>query len=331
MEIVNLVQGNPNHSVNSANRFANDIRDGLSATLKSIPSKYFYDDQGSMLFQKITRHDDYYLTSAEYSILNSIKGELASTIASDEIDIIELGVGDGHKTGLIIDGFIQNGTKVNFYPIDISEKAMQQLEKGMTQHDLLTIHGIIAEYFSGLSYVRQHSNNHQLVLFLGSNIGNFSKQQSKEFLLHVKEILNEGDYVLIGFDLKKDILTLLRAYNDEANYTAEFNLNLLTRINRELDGEFDPEQFRHYGNYNAVLGAMESFLISNKQQDVFIGKLDQTFSFDEFEPIHLEYSFKYLAADINDLCHYTGFNGVKHFADSENRFIDALWQIQTGF
>lgn len=330
MEITNLVQGNQEHSVNDASRFASDIRDGLSAMLKFIPSKYFYDDQGSMLFQKITAQDDYYLTSAEYSILNSINGELASTIASNEIDIIELGAGDGHKTELIIDGFIQNGTKVNFYPIDISEKAMQQLKKGMTQHDLLTIHGIIAEYFSGLSYVRQHSNNHQLVLFLGSSIGNFSKQQSKEFLIHVTEVLNDGDYVLIGFDLKKDIPTLLRAYNDEAGYTADFNLNLLNRINRELDGEFDPEQFRHYGSYNAVLGAMESFLISNKQQDVFIGKLDQTFSFDKFEPIHLEYSFKYSATDIDNLCHYTGFNDVKHFADSKNRFIDALWQVQAG-
>ncbi len=330
MKIVNLLETQQTRDSDENERFAEDIKAGLSSTPKSIPTKYFYDETGSILFQKITGHADYYLTQAEFNILDSIKHELAKIIDSDEIDIIELGAGDGHKTELIIQGFIESGKKVNFYPIDISEKAMQQLEEGLQKHDALSIHGIIAEYFSGLSYVRQHSNNHQLVLFLGSNIGNFSKTQSKEFLLHIRDILSDGDYALIGFDLKKDIPTLVKAYNDSAGYTSDFNLNLLTRINRELGGEFMLEHFQHYGNYNPVLGAMESFLISRKEQDVYIANIDQTVHFDAFEPIHLEYSFKYLKTDIDDLCYYTGFHPIKHFTDDHERFVDSLWQIKSG-
>ena len=327
MKIYNLIEEQLSDASEEAGQFADDVLNGLQSKPKRIPAKYFYDDQGSILFQKITSHKDYYLTQAEYEILDNIKDELPNRIDSDEIDIIELGVGDGHKTQLVLDGFFRHGIKVNLYPIDISEKAMQQLAVTLGQHELLTVHGVIAEYFSGLSHVRRHSTNRQLVLFLGSNIGNFNALQSQRFLKQLRGILGKGDHALIGFDLKKDVELLLAAYNDAAGFTRAFNLNLLSRINRELGGQFDVQQFHHYGTYNPILGAMESFLISQQQQRIYIEKLDRDFAFELFEPIHLEYSFKYTLPDIEKLAVDANFEVVQHYTDKENRFIDSLWSV----
>ncbi len=327
MKIENLIaQQDANQSITES-QFARDVLQGLQARPRQIPAQYFYDDKGSILFQKITAHEDYYLTRAEYSILETISSDLAASIDADVIDIIELGVGDGHKTELVLDGFLTRNSNINLYPIDISAKAMDQLAETLGHNELLTIHGVIADYFAGLSHVRQHSTNTQLVLFLGSNIGNFNPLQSQRFLAKLHGILKPGDHALIGFDLKKDITTLNRAYNDSAGYTRLFNLNLLERINRELGGQFDVEQFEHYGAYNPRLGAMESFLISRKQQRVFIETLDKHFEFDKAEPIHLEYSFKYLEEDIEQMAEDAGFEVVQHFVDDKERFVDSLWVV----
>ncbi len=327
MKVCNLFEQQRSDSEYLPGQFARDLLQGLQSNPKNIPAKYFYDETGSILFQKISGHEDYYLTQTEYRILEDIKSVLADVIDTDEIDIIELGAGDGHKTQLIIDGFIERGKRVNFYPIDISEKAMDQLEKNIEKHTNLSVHGVIAEYFSGLRYVREHSNNRQLVLFLGSNIGNFNQLQSQRFLNQLRAILKPGDYALIGFDLKKDLDVLHTAYNDSAGYTEEFNLNLLRRINRELGGEFIIDQFQHYGTYNPVLGAMESYLLSKQNQVVYIKQLERSFDFNQYEPIHLEYSFKYLRQDIEHLCNQSGFDIAAHYNDPKERFIDSLWTI----
>lgn len=308
-------------------QFAADVLTGLSSQSKYLSAKYFYDDTGSELFRAISQHEDYYLTSTEYEILDAYSTHLPKLLGEDEIDIIELGAGDGHKTELIINRFLEAGVKVNFYAIDISDKAMDMLAETIKDRTNLTVRGLVGDYFDGLRFVKERSSKRQLVLFLGSNIGNFDHTESKAFLRRLWSSLNADDYLLIGFDLKKDINQLIKAYSDSSNYTRDLNLNLLARINRELGGNFDLSGFQHYASYNPELGAMESYLLALKEQDVFIEALQQTFSFEAFEPLHLEYSFKFLPSEIDALCIQTGYARVENFTDKESRFIDALWQV----
>lgn len=308
--------------------FINDVLVGLSKTPKSIPAKYFYDDNGSVLFQKITKEKDYYLTKAEYLILEKNQSKIPKLITNlGEINIIELGVGDGHKSKLIIDAFLSRNIKTNYYPIDISSQAMVLLEQNLSQSPLLNTQGIIADYFAGISYISSISNNPQLVLFLGSNIGNLNSHERTSFIARLWQNLKANDYVLIGFDQKKDISMLNRAYNDSRGITKEFNLNLLRRMNSELGANFNIEKFMHYGFYNPILGAMESHLISNAAQSVYIKALKRHFHFDKFEPIHLEYSFKFTSRDIESLCVNSGYSLVRNFLDDQDFYCNSLWRV----
>lgn len=325
MIITNLVKETPGD--NQLMEFSRDIDSGLSSYPKKISSKYFYDDIGSQLFQQITKLDEYYVTKTELSILENIKNILPDLIGVEEIDIVELGVGDGHKTKLILESFCEKNIKVNFYPIDISPEAFHLLENNISENINLKIHAIAGEYIEGLNYVRENSKNRQIVLFLGSNIGNFSKAESIVMLKKIRDVLSAGDFLLIGFDLKKDTEILIHAYNDDAGVTAQFNLNLLLRINNQLGANFDLTKFKHFASYNPNIGAMESYLISLIDQDVNIRSLNKTFHFQAFEPIHLEYSFKYQEQDIHELSQHGGFNQITNFSDDKHYFIDSLWQV----
>ncbi len=326
MKITNLIE--KDQSNQHREELAADVLTGLSTHPKSISSKYFYDDIGSELFQKISQHEDYYLTKTEYSIFQYASTAIPQLIRESEIDIIELGAGDGHKSKLIIDGFLNKGCKVNFYPIDISEKAMHLLGQNMAASENFTIHGIVSDYFTGLTHLKNISGNKKLVLFLGSNIGNFNKQQSRDFLKKLWMSLNTSDHVLIGYDLKKDSCILNKAYNDSTGLTRAFNLNLLNRLNRELGANFDVSKFQHYGFYNPALGAMESYIVALDDQEVYISVLEKCFYFEKFEAMHLESSYKFSPSDINYLANHTGFYIEQHFFDERNYFMDALWQVQ---
>jgi len=183
------------------------------------------------------------------------------------------------------------------------------------------------EPFNGLKWLKNTAYRKNLVLFLGSNIGNFDKAHSRAFLYNLWNILNDEDNVVIEFDLKKDINLMLKAYNDSKGVTAEFNLNLLRRINRELGGNFDLEKFRFYAGYDVFTGAIESYLVSLEQQEVFIEKIGQSFVFDSWEPIHTEYSYKYLESDIEELAERTGFLIKKQLYDSKRYFVDSVWSV----
>ena len=308
-------------------QFATDVSNGLNSQPKTLHSKYFYDDIGSQLFQKITQHQDYYLTRTELEIISAFQHQLPEIIAESELDIIELGVGDGHKTQLIIDGFLAAGCSVNYYPIDISRKAMDLLQANINPHQQLKVNGVVAEYIDGLKSARKKSTNKQLVLFVGSNIGNFSVTQSQKFLEKICECLNPSDHILIGFDLKKAPHTLTAAYNDSSGHTKDFNLNLLSRMNRELGANFKLENFEHLAIYNPLIGAMESYLLATKAHDVHIATLDRTIHFESYEPIHMEFSFKFSKSDIDSLSETSGFEVIQHFTDSKQYFIDALWKV----
>lgn len=308
--------------------FAIDVLTGLSGHPKSIPAQYFYDDIGSELFQKISQHADYYPTKTEFAILAQAATVIPKLLQVAELDIIELGAGDGHKSKLVIDGFLAQSCKVNFYPIDISEKAMQQLGANVVESSQLSIHGIVADYFSGLHHLKRMSSHPKLVLFLGSNIGNFNRPQSQDFLKKLWLSLNASDHVLIGYDLKKATHLLNTAYNDSAGLTKAFNLNLLHRMNKELGANFVVEHFEHYGFYNPSTAAMESHLISLQPQDVYIAALEKHFHFAQFEPMHVESSYKFTLQDIANLAGHNGYKIKQHFSDERHYFMDALWQVQ---
>ena len=311
--------------------FALDVLIGLSQTPKSLPSKYFYDEEGSRLFQQITELPEYYLAQCESEIFHNNKKEIARLINGSLFNLVELGAGDGRKTKILLEHFLQVGLDFRYVPIDICEAAVEGLIGGLDKHSpKFPIEGLVADYCEGLKWLTTTNGHRNVVLFLGSSIGNFSYSETREFLYSLWNALEDGDHLLIGFDLKKDIQVLERAYNDSQDVTAQFNLNLLHRINRELGANFDAEQFQHYSTYNALSGAMESYLISRREQVVDIEALNQSFPFEAWEPVHTEYSYKYLESDIATLAEETGFTIVSQLTDSKKYFCDSVWQVNKG-
>jgi dimethylhistidine N-methyltransferase len=308
--------------------FIHDVRVGLSKTNKSINSKYFYDEKGSELFNQITHHSDYYLTDCELEILDSYKNEMADLFKNEELNLIELGPGEGIKTRLLIDHFLDKKLSFKYFSIDISKKYLNQLIDKFNQElpNLETI-ALNSDYLNGVKWLSSKSNKPNLLLFLGSSIGNFSAVDTKQFLSLLHDFLHPGDYVLIGFDLLKEIDILLRAYNDSAGLTKAFNMNLLTRMNKILDANFNLNSFYHYGTYNVYSKAMESYLISNKAQIVYIDGLKKSFHFKDFEAIHVESSQKYTLSDVNTIARSSGFKLIKNFRDKKHYFLDSLWQV----
>lgn len=309
--------------------FALDVQRGLSQAPKSLPSKYFYDEAGCKLFQRITELPEYYLTQCELEIFQSKKQEIAQLIGKRKFNLVELGAGDGRKTNILLEHFLKVGLDFRYVPLDICEAAVKRLVDGLNHHSTeLTIEGLVADYCDGLRWLSNMNEHRNVVLFLGSSIGNFTHAEAQEFLYSLWNALEDGDFLLIGFDLKKDIQLLERAYNDSQDVTAQFNLNLLHRINRELGGNFKLELFQHYSTYNALSGAMESYLISRQEQLVSIEELNQSFDFKAWEPVHTEYSHKYLNSDIASLAEKTGFKIVAQLMDSKKYFVDSLWQVR---
>lgn len=310
-------------------QFALDVLMGLSTERKFIPSMYFYDAEGSRLFQEITDLDEYYPTACEQEILERHKTDLIHLLNDNPFSLVELGAGDGRKTKVLLQAFLEQDVRFRYVPIDISEDAVRDL-CGSLKNEMPAIecHGVVSEYFNAIKWLNREDHGQKFVLFLGSNIGNFDGPKTRVFLRTLWNALDHGDYVLIGFDLKKDIDVLLRAYNDSKGVTSQFNRNVLARINRELDANFQCDKFQHYGAYDVNSGAMESYLISLEQQVVTIGALNKRFDFRPYEPIHLEYSYKFLPEDVTQLSQETGFREVATFFDSRRYFVDALWQVE---
>jgi uncharacterized SAM-dependent methyltransferase len=195
------------------------------------------------------------------------------------------------------------------------------------QFPALEANGLVTDYFNGLKWLNNRSKRKNLVLFMGSSIGNFTHAENCVLLRNLWNCLNHDDVLLVGFDLKKDIDMLLKAYNDSQGVTRDFNLNLLHRINRELGGSFDVSKWRHFGTYDVFSGGMESYLVSLEKQSVFIEKIGRWFEFEAWEPIHTEYSYKYLVSEIEQLAGETGFEIYEHLFDSRHYFADSVWRV----
>ncbi len=307
--------------------FKNDLQLSLSQVPKCIESKYFYDKTGSHLFNRITKHPDYYLTQAELTILQAIKGNLLDKLKPYRVNLVELGPGEGIKTELLLNFFMQQQLSCTYIPIDISEQYLKKVIKKLEGHGIsLPITALHADYLQGLKWLMPNSDVRSLVLFLGSSIGNFHHHQAQDFFMQMRKNLHCDDFVLIGFDLHKDKDILLRAYDDSDRITRAFNLNLLCRINRELNANFDLSKFRHHPRYNEEIGAMESYLESLESQIVDIQSIGQSFQFEAAEMIHVEYSYKYSLQQIQDFAQASGFRIVENYMDPQAYFVDSLWQ-----
>lgn len=309
--------------------FAKDVVDGLSRDPKQLSSKYFYDKKGDELFQAIMRMPEYYLTDCEYSIFNQQKANILNAIGRADFELIELGAGDGFKTKVLLEHFLQEEVPFVYRPIDISQNVLDGLQTELQQQwPDLAVRPLKGDYFKMLEQLHSENGQRKVVLFLGANIGNYTRTEALRFLINLREQLDPEDLLLIGFDLKKDPEVILKAYNDPAGITAAFNLNLLTRINRELGGNFDLEQFSHWETYHPITGEAKSYLISHREQEVEISAVEKSFQFDAWEAIDVELSLKYNPKEIKALARAAGFRIIEHFYDDKNYFVDSLWRVK---
>lgn len=309
------------------NQFLNEVIHDLKQSPKRLNSKYFYDATGDALFQKIMACPDYYLTRCETEIFDAHATDIAEMLdaGSDPFDLIELGAGDASKTIKLLRALKDRKCTFSYIPIDISSSIIRFLKQKLG--DLipdLPVQGLNGEYLEMLNYAQRTSTRRKVVLFLGSTIGNMEPQRALHFCRELHSRLNPGDRILIGFDLKKHPARVLAAYNDAGGLTKEFNLNLLRRINRELEGDFDLDQFDHYPVYHPETGAAESFLVSLKDQSVHIA--ENLFFFRKNEVIHMEISQKYDLPSIENMALEAGFQMIAAIPDSRLWFVDAIWE-----
>lgn len=314
-------------ALSAREQFYKDVMRGLSATPKHLQSKYFYDAAGDRLFQQIMELPEYYLTRCEEEIFVTQTKALATPVLErfEEFDVLELGAGDATKSTYLLRYLNECSNAFTYYPVDISKNVIQLLETEMPLRiPGMEIQGLNGDYFDMLSKSYDLSKRNKLVLFLGSNIGNFNADEAERFLLALNDHLQPGDLVLIGFDLKKNPKDILAAYNDAAGITKAFNLNLLKRINNELSANFNLSKFDHYPTYNPINGACKSYLISLEAQEITIG--EERFFFYKNEPVWTELSQKYAEERIDELALVTGFNTVSKYYDSRHWFVDVLWE-----
>jgi len=303
---------------------AEDVRNGLAAKQKRFLPKYFYDQLGSQLFEAICLLPEYYLTRAENEILERYADAIAASVEG-EITLVEMGSGSASKTRLVIEALLRRQPQLLFMPVDISASAIESSSRILLQsYPRLRIEAYAADYFAGLAELGKKPRKRTLALFLGSNISNFDPEEALRFLRAMRNVLHEGDALLLGADLKKDPAILEAAYNDALGVTSAFNLNVLARINRELGGTFDLRSFKHRAFYNEALGRIEIYIESLFNQRVRIEKLDLEVEFAVGELIHTENSYKYDLEGLARLAAETGFKRSHTWFDSQERFSSNL-------
>jgi dimethylhistidine N-methyltransferase len=310
-----------------ADLFYKDVISGLKATPKHLSSKYFYDANGDKIFQEIMNCPEYYPTRCELEIFSKKTADLGKAIIADgdAFDLIELGAGDATKSSYLLQYLLEQKADFTYLPIDISENVISYLETTLPATlPGIQITGLNGEYFDMLKQAATRSGRRKVVMFLGSNIGNMQIKEAQEFCKALRDHLSEADMALIGFDLKKNPKTILAAYDDQEGITKRFNLNLLERINRELNSDFHLSKFDHYAMYDPESGACRSFLISLEEQDVTINNKEHIhFQKDEF--VHMEISQKFTVLQTEQIAEAAGFRAVNCFFDSKKWFLDAIW------
>lgn len=305
--------------------FAADVRAGLTKSgQKELPSKYLYDDVGSALFEVISFLPEYGLTRADERLLRRHSGDIVDLLATP-IAVAELGSGSGKKTRWILEALCRR-QHTSYYPIEISRTALAMCERELRDIDSTSILGCEREYLDGLLEVaaKRRKGHHLLVLFLGSTIGNFDRMAGLKFLNQVRRILEPGDSMLLGTDLEKSHAQMIAAYDDELGVTAAFNLNLLARINRELDGDFDLSQFSHVARFNRDVRSIEMHLRSKRKQRVTIPGSELVVEFVEGETIWTESSHKFTPGEVHRLAGNAGFRCQAQWIDEQWPFAESL-------
>lgn len=307
-------------------RFRTDVLAGLAARPRRLPSLWLYDEVGSRLFERIAELPEYYLTRCEREILAREAGRIAAPFAGRPCTVVDLGAGDGDKTRLLLSRLHRSTPALAYAPVDVSVAALRQVvAQAARDWPGLELLPMAAEYADAVRRLQAREPGRALlVLFLGSNIGNLETPAALALLRDLRRALQPGDHALVGFDLLKDREVLRRAYDDREGVTAAFNLNLLTRLNRELGADFDLSAFAHRATFDPVRPAMESWLVSLRRQRVRVA--GRTFVIGEGEAIHTEISCKYRESDIAALAAASGFEERARFLDSRGWFADALWR-----
>jgi dimethylhistidine N-methyltransferase len=320
-----LIHNNKNSIIN--NEFAKSIEKGLNDKQKHISPKFFYDKKGSRLFEEICMQPEYYLNRIESQILKNSVDEILKIIGGQEISVIELGNGNSLKTRILLGPFLEKLKSVTYFPIDVSLKMLKKsIGELLREYANLHIYGICSDYVSGIVKINEFMKlkrkipNKKFIIFLGSSIGNFDPKDAIDFLHSIARYVRKYDLLLIGIDLEKDKSILDRAYNDKNGITAKFNFNVLTRINRELEGEFNLSSFEHKSFYNVHKHRIEMHLKSKLDQQVRIGAIGKMFYFNKGETIHTENSYKYSLHRLNKLITKAGLQVIRNFTDPEEQY-----------
>ncbi|QLE01745.1 L-histidine N(alpha)-methyltransferase [Galbibacter sp. BG1] len=314
---------------NFINAFEEDVYKGLTAYPKKLSSKYFYDEKGDKIFQQIMNMPEYYLTNAEYSIIEAHKKILAEKFSNSiGFDLIELGAGDGKKTKVLLKHLDKGNYKFSYLPIDISKYVLKELQESLKEElpnvDVQPQEGM---YFEVLKRLSEYKHRKKVIMVLGSNIGNLMHDKAIEFLQNIQKSMNPGDLLFMGFDQKKHPQQIINAYSDAAGITEAFNKNLLTRINRELDGNFNLDQFLHWETYDPETGTAKSFLVAKEALEVSINKLQLDVKFNAWETIHTEISQKYDDHTVNWLASQSNLKVIDQYTDQDNLFKNYLFSI----
>lgn len=303
-----------------AAEFAEAVREGLTGTPKRVPCRFFYDEEGSRLFEAICHLLEYDLTRVEGAILAARAPEIVAAVPG-LATLAELGSGSAVKTRLLIEAILARRPTLRYVPVDISLSALEASAVGLLEdYPGLTITAYACEYAEGIARLARENGGAKLVLWLGSNVGNLERDAAAAFLRKLAGALAPIDRVLMGVDLRKDRRSLERAYDDAAGVTAQFNKNLLVRINRELGGHFDLARFKHRALYREDVGRVEMHLVSTRRQTVAIDRLGIEVPFEKGESIHTESSYKYSLPEIDALARASGMDVRARWLDERSRF-----------
>lgn len=304
-----------------------DVLKGLSQMPKSLPPKYFYDDRGSQLFEKITQLPEYYLTRTERAILMAFAPAIARQVGV--CDLIELGSGSASKTRILFDAYQRQSLPIRYIPVDVSGSILKESAQALLQdYPKLTIHGLVSTYDDALSNLPATQLPRRMIAFIGSTLGNLSPTRSQQFFHRVSQALNGGDYFLLGIDLHKDTPTLEAAYNDAQGITAAFNLNMLSHLNWRFQGNFDLSQFRHVAIYNNRDRQIEMYIESLVEQTVTLEALDLTVEFAQDEKLLSEISRKFDPQTLAQELLKFGLKVTNTFTDEQQWFALLLCQKQ---
>ena len=314
------------HLTRSPIKICEAVKEGLDAERRFLPTRYLYDHRGSELFERITELPEYYLTRTEQAILAQFGDEIAQFVGRDAM-LVEFGSGSSTKTRLLIEAMLRRQKSLRYAPIDISHDFLcQSADVLLEDYEPLSIHALAAEYFDAIHELPPHDGP-RLILFLGSNIGNFTDSQSIQFLSGLRGQMTEEDRLLVGIDLAKDSSIVEPAYNDSQGVTAAFNRNLLARINRELDANFDLSAFSHSAPYDEVSTRIEMLLVSDVDQSVTIDGVDTTYQFTAGETIHTEWSHKFTLDRFAALSAKAGLRQTHAWTDPNQWFATVMLSV----